>query len=197
MIRFSKFLFGVSLAVMMSFDANAYYVDALTTTAIPLTGLSNNNPAVTNSVNQYLLANDLLDPKGNYVSLKYKQDVGNPEVGPYASLFSTSFNSNLSGATITYDRIDTISPTAPMFLLVKDGNQAPYAYLFDISSWNRTEDIVLSNFWSASPANPQGQGEISYIAIYTTPDGGTTLMLLGMALLGFGAARRFLRASLT
>ena len=195
MIRFSKFLLGASLAVMMSFNANAYLVDTSNSTLsdatrILLPNLSNANPDVTGSVDNYLLANDLLDPEGTYVTLKYKQDVGKPEEGAYASLFSTTFNSDLSGATITYQPNDTVSPTDPMFLLVKDGNHAPYAYFFDISSWNRTETIYLSNFWT-------GPGSISYIAIYTTPDGGTTLMLLGMALLGFGAARRFLRASLT
>jgi hypothetical protein len=76
-----------------------------------------------------------------------------------------------------------------IFLLVKDGNQNPSAYLFNISGWNGTELLSLSNFW------PGPGGAISHVSIYASgvPDGGTTLILLGIGLAGLGAARRLSR----
>ena len=92
-----------------------------------------------------------LNPNGAYVTLQYKQDVGKPEEGNYAPLFSTSFDKypDLSGATISYwGPTGLLSPTAPMFLLAKGANSDPYpAYFFDISSWNRIDRIDLSSFW--------------------------------------------------
>lgn len=112
-----------------------------------------------------------LNSYGAYVTLQYKQDVGKPEESNYAPLFSTSFDKypDLSGATISYwGPTGILSLTAPMFLLAKGGNSDPYpAYFFDISSWNRIDRIDLSSFW----VDPY-RGSISYIAIYTTPDGG-------------------------
>ena len=90
-------------------------------------------------------------------------------------------------ATITYVSGQPVIAAQDIFLLVKDGNQIPAAYLFGISGWNGTESLVLTGFW------PQG-GAISYVSIYTSgstpvPDGGTTLMLLGAGLGCLGALR--------
>jgi hypothetical protein len=101
--------------------------------------------------------------------------------------------------TIVYDGgafIDSAS-----WLEVKDGNQNPFTYLFNITGlWNGMETITLNNFW---PSN----GAISHVVIW----GGTagqcepgdprcepptnmaepgTLLLFGMGLICVGLRRR-------
>jgi hypothetical protein len=116
----------------------------------------------------------------------YKQNAGEgSDSGGFAGSYTTSFTPNAgdaSGFTIDYISGAAIS-TSPIYLLVKDGNQNPAWYLFDITGWNGTDDIVGSGFW------PQ-QGAISHVSIYgpagrtNVPDGGATLLLLGSAVAG-------------
>ena len=73
------------------------------------------------------------------------------------------------------------------YLYVKDGNHAPYAYLFNLGSWNGTETISGSGFWT-------GPGSISHLDLYAgarVPEP-TSLLLLGAGLLGIGIWRRCL-----
>jgi hypothetical protein len=88
------------------------------------------------------------------------------------------------------------------FLVVKDGNMSPYAYIFDISAptWNGQATINLTGFWPS-------QGAISYVAIYNNAEmggggggGGTitpvpeadtyAMLLAGLGLVGFAARRK-------
>ena len=116
--------------------------------------------------------------------------MGDPDEGPFAASYSTSFfntPSDPADATISYISGPKIT-AEDIYLLVKDGKHTPAAYLFDISTWNGTDSLVLTGFW------PDG-GAISHVTIYKSgtarvPDGGATLMLLGIGLSGLVAARR-------
>jgi hypothetical protein len=117
----------------------------------------------------------------------YKQNVGGSEEGDAADWYTTTFSNANADALIEWDGPGFL--TAPIHLLVKDGNQTPAWYLFAISIWDGKSDIVLQNFWP-------GNGEISHISLYggttSVPDGGSVAMLLGMALMGLAGFRRML-----
>ncbi|MCA1978869.1 MAG: PEP-CTERM sorting domain-containing protein [Thiobacillus sp.] len=152
--------------------------------------LVNTNPA--------LNADDVESLTGfaGQLALVYKQDAGGPESGNAAAYYSTSFNGDLSGGTITWSGSSYIvCPTC--YLVVKDGNNNPSQYIFTINGWNGQDPINLSGFW---PAN----GSISHVAIFNTaatgggggtvavvPEADTYAMLLaGLGLVGFAARRR-------
>lgn len=131
----------------------------------------------------------IADKIGTAVSV-YKQNVGEgSDSGTFASSYVTTFSntsSDPSNALIDYISGPFITGSS-IWLVVKDGNQTPAWYLFNISNWNGTEDLVLQNFWP-------GNGAISHVEIFaggtSVPDGGTTSMLLGLGLLGLAAVRR-------
>lgn len=115
-------------------------------------------------------------------SFQYKQNVGGAELGPLAGSYETTFSnsaSDPSDALIHYVGGQNVG--SPAWLLVKDGNQSPAWYLFNLTAlaWNGTDDLVLTGFWPA-------QGAISHVSLYGTavPDGAATAVLLGMGLLG-------------
>jgi hypothetical protein len=177
-------LLGISL-VTLAFASQAsaipYSVTPLSATVA--TGTDNNQPSIAE-----IEAASGFSP----LTIAYKAEVGiSGDAGTYASSYSTTFSgtpSNPSAADIIYGGIGPVISMDPLFLLVKDGNHAPYWYLFDISSWNGTDTLSLSGFWP-------DQGCISNIVIYTgnqttVPETATTMILLGAGLLGLLLVKR-------
>jgi hypothetical protein len=140
---------------------------------------------------------------GDVLSLIYKDNVGGSEEGSLAAVYETVFSNT---ATDPMDfLINYISGTPAdcpeCFLIVKDGNQDPAQYLFDLGSWNGTEQIVGTGFWPA-------QGAISNVAVwnYSTGGGGgggdpipepLPLAMIGIGLVGLGAYTRRKRYTLS
>jgi hypothetical protein len=119
----------------------------------------------------------------------YKENVGDADEGTLASSYETEYlNSpdDPEDATITYVGGDIVGPTA--YLLVKDGNQSPAWYLFNLTAlgWDGMDTLMLTDFWV-------GRGAISHVALYGTATSvpePATLSLLAFGLLGVGAVRR-------
>jgi hypothetical protein len=138
------------------------------------------------------------------LGLVYKQDYGAmTDSGTASTYYSSTFSGDPNNATISWDAgAMAYVACGDCFLVVKDGNAAPYAYIFDISNpggWDGQGDLNLSNFWSGPG------GAISYVAIYNNASGGGggggtitpvpeadtyAMLLAGLGLVGFAARRK-------
>ena len=92
-------------------------------------------------------------------TLQYTKNSDGLEVGPLASSYTTSFTpaGDFSAFTTSYGGGPVVDPT---YLLVKDGNNVPIWYLFDINAWNGTSNLTGSGFWEGV------NGAISHLSIY-------------------------------
>jgi hypothetical protein len=125
----------------------------------------------------------------------YKADVPDTglitvESGLLTSSYETSFSPvadplDPENAFISYVGEDYIN-CPECFLVVKDGNNDPIWYIFDIGSWDGIEAIEIQNFWP-------GQGGISHVDILGRSVGvpePSILALFGLGLIGIGLTRR-------
>ena len=126
--------------------------------------------------------------------LYYKADVGGSDSGTFAASYSTTFANTASDpldALIEY--LNGVSITCPeCYLAIKDGNQNPSYYFYDLSAWDGLESIQLEDFWP-------DRGAISHVSIWGREDGGggeeeipepLSIALVGLGLLAAGATRR-------
>jgi hypothetical protein len=154
-------------------------------------------PQITGNDNSNLSDAQISALVGSTVTTQYKADVDDApaDSGPFATSYTTVYSNpanDPADADIDYVGGSIITGT-PAWLYVKDGNQQPAFYLFNLTAlgWTGTQALDLRGFW---PNN----GAISHIAILTgtnqdapgVPDGGATIVLLGVALLGLAAVRR-------
>lgn len=168
------------------------------------------NQQWTTNVNSNLTAAEVaaIVGYGGTLTELYKMDQGAAtDVGSFASSYSTEyFNSptDPEDAKITYVTGQPVIAGSPLYLLVKDGNQTPAQYIFNLNSldldnnpataaysWNGMDELYLQDFWP-------NQGAISHVSIYrgtgtSVPDGGATVALMGIALGGLSLGRRFLK----
>ncbi|MBW6493840.1 MAG: PEP-CTERM sorting domain-containing protein [Burkholderiaceae bacterium] len=127
------------------------------------------------------------DLTGDTVVELYKQNVGGSEEFGAADWYTTTFDplNDPVSATIVWDGPGYID--CPIcWLLVKDGNEDPNKYLFDLSEWDGMETIQLNDFWP-------GNGAISHVSIFgdvTNVPTPATLALLGLGALGLAFSRR-------
>lgn len=167
-------------AVALSSAANALSIT-------PSSGTLNTTRWEGNDTSQAVI-DTVIAPMLGTATLQYKNDVPGSESGPLTASYNTTFLNtppDPSGATIVYVSGPMVSPTA--FLLVKDGNQTPAWYLYNLTAlgWNGSAQLDLSNFWP-------NQGAISHVSLYgggSVPDGGATVALLGLGLLGLAMLR--------
>lgn len=154
-------------------------------------------PVWTGTNNSNLSETEISAIVGVNVTLLYTHNEGNNEEGgSFQGSYDTTYDNEpndpedalieyISGPSINSNRI---------FLYVKDGNQDPAFYIFDISTWNGTDDIDITGFWP-------NQGAISHVSILggggsrdeRLPDGGLTVALLGLGFAGMGVSRRFIK----
>ena len=129
-----------------------------------------------------------------YTSIRDNNNPAGIDSGLYAASYDTAFFTPLpdSDAVISYVGPSAIT-SKPAYALIKDGNASPNWYLFDLSTWNGTDNIEFSSFFLKDP--PTTAYNISHVAIYGTPstsvpDGGMTAALLGFGLVGFSFLSR-------
>ena len=175
-----KQILAIGLSSIFALSASATTIIITPETISHWSGNENSTPAINTAIASMIGSAEEL----------YKQEVGGAESGGLAGSYEVNFSPSTdpSGATITYTGGDVVGPTA--FLLVKDGKNEPAWYLFDLTELGfvGTQTLELKNFWP-------GEGAISHLTLYggrgsQVADVGSSMALLGMALMGLGAVRR-------
>ncbi len=138
--------------------------------------------------------------------LLYKSDVfGTSGIGSDSGAFAGSYTTTFSNsatdpedALIQYVLSQPALSCPACYLAIKDGNQSPSYYFYNLASWNGTENLSLQDFWPR-------QGAISHVSIWGRRDGGTppagvpapgavVLMAIGLMAIGVSKIRRKSRA---
>lgn len=137
--------------------------------------------------------NDLFDDDCEPLSLTYRSNSGtNGQEAGETDWFDVDFDpdndpqtATLSFENITLGEFNSLTWT---YAVVKGGSGFA---LYSISDWSFGQDIEFDN----DDIDNKG---ISHVTLYTceggttVPEGGTSVALLGLALAGVGAARRFM-----
>jgi hypothetical protein len=176
----TKLSLAALIAAGISFNAHALTITPAT------------NPKWTGDTTANMTASEIAAIVGaTSLTEVYKQDVGaGSDSGTFASSYKTTFSNTAtdpSDALIEYKSGASITGGS-IYLYVKDGDHNPAFYIFNITGWNGTDDIVLTGFW------PDG-GAISHVTILqgngtSVPDAGGTLALMGLAISSLGLLRR-------
>ncbi len=103
--------------------------------------------------------------------------------GSFADSYLWLVDSPANSGTVAYVEGEESASCPTCLLIVKDGASEEAQYLFDLDSWNGTEEIVLSEFWIGR------EDAISNVALWgggsTSVAEPSTLMLLSLGLWGF------------
>jgi hypothetical protein len=119
----------------------------------------------------------------------YKQNVSESlDTGTLAGSYATTFYNTPTDPADALIDVNGTYLYGTAYLFVKDGNQEPAWYLFNLFAfgWNGIDDIKLEGFW------PE-QGAISHVAIYgngTPVPEPATIFLLGAGLIGLAGYGR-------
>jgi hypothetical protein len=187
----SRFPLGIAFTVLVSLGS-VQAVEALTITPATMPQwTTTSNSQINTDLTWFILFGYLPALPDALPSLLYKSEVGAGDSGQFGNAYDTSYSntpSDPSDALVKW--LGGISmDCSTCYLLVKDGKHQPAQYLFNISSWDGTEDLKLQGFW------PQG-GAISNIRILGTATTTTsvpepsTLALFGLSAAAFGFRRR-------
>ncbi|MEN6320236.1 MAG: PEP-CTERM sorting domain-containing protein [Syntrophaceae bacterium] len=121
----------------------------------------------------------------------YKLENDGDEFGMISSYGGTI---STNSATINYTGGPYIAAPPVSYVLVKDGNAEPNWYLIALTGWNGTESVVLNNFFNGEFGGRQGGiSHVSLLGVNTAVPEPTTLLLLGLGLIGVAGIGRKLK----
>lgn len=189
-IKKSKWIGSLVGLVMLLAGSSSYGISLTPSVTALASGTDSSQSAINTKINAAVSG---LDAIHDICYTAIQADLS--EAYAFKDYYSTTFGSASladADATISWDGPSFINAGA-VYALIKDGDLGWYFY--DISGWNGKDSIEFSSYFGGN------QGKISHVSLYclpgtsvstSVPDGGTTVMLLGTALAGLGAARRFL-----
>ena len=159
-MRFQRGLLTIvalAFASLAAVESRAAALIITPTSTVALTG---------NQTSQSQIAAAIASTLGSSTE-RYKANVGVPvsESGSASAYYETTFSNTATDPEDAY--IAWVGPLAikalGSFLLVKDGNQTPAWYLFNLSNlgWTGNQDLDIQDFWP-------GNGSISHVTLYGT-----------------------------